>query len=251
MTLKSRLFAAFVISGALAAACATSKPTESSASVEEVPHEGGQAGAQGGEQQAPAPAALEALNGDGFTVKMPAPLPAQPQQASQQLPGGAGEVRVQSWATNAEGVVYTVSIADYPEAVVARTRPEGFLRAAQNGIVGSVKGQVTKEEEITLDGYPGRAYTIASPNGEIRGRNYLVGPRLYSMLSVYNPSIPPGPRVDEFLGSLTLINPPPPLQRPGAADAGVSADGGTTMEGAGAADAGTTTAPAPRKKKKR
>jgi hypothetical protein len=65
------------------------------------------------------------------------------------------------------------------------------------------------------------------------------------MLVLYNPSIG-APGSDEFLGSLALVNPPPPVQRAGAAgaDAGtadgglVAADSGTSVEPA--ADAGTT-----------
>jgi hypothetical protein len=72
---------------------------------------------------------------------------------------------------------------------------------------------VKSEENLTInDTYPGKAFVIASDQGEVRARSYLVGPRLYTMLALYNPSIG-APAADEFLRSLTLINPPPRVER--------------------------------------
>lgn len=251
----SRLLAAVATLALIAAACAGQQKTdnnkEATSTIEEVPNEGGEHAA-GGEQAAPAGPQLTTVNAEeGFSVKMPG----QPQVQRQKVTIPAGEVSTAAYSLQTpEGVIFSVSIADYPEKVVAARPAEAFLNEGRDGLTNQLKGTISNEQEVTVDGYPGKAYTVSSPNGEVKARNYLVGPRLYTMLVLYNPSIG-APGADDFLGSLALVNPPPPVQRAGAAgadagtvDAGMST--GTGMETA--ADAGTPAADAgtPRRRKK-
>jgi hypothetical protein len=239
MSLKSRLLSAFAAVALVAAACATQKPTqtEANSSVEELPNEEG--GATGGQPAQPATPAV-ALNRveateEGFSVRMPG----QPQVVRNKVTIPAGDVVTAAWTTQVEGVIYSVSMADYPEKVVAARPPEAFLEEGKNGLVNQLKGTIKNEEALTLNGiYPGKAYTVSSDNGEVRARNYLVGPRLYTLLVLFNPSIG-APGADEFLGSLELVNPPPPVPRRGS---GSAADGGTPADGGmgGMTDGGTT-----------
>lgn len=234
----SRLLAAVATLALIAAACAGQQKTDNqqaTSTIEEIPNEGGAPAAD--------PASMFAtLNAEeGFSVKMPG----QPQVQRQKVTIPAGEVATAAYSLQTpEGVIYSVSIADYPEKVVAARPPEAFLNEGRDGLTNQLKGTVSNEEEVTVDGYPGKSYTVSSPNGEVRARNYLVGPRLYTMLVLYNPSIG-APGADDFLGSLALVNPPPPVQRAGAGGAdGGMADGGMMGEGGmmggdmGAADAG-------------
>ncbi|XXF77365.1 hypothetical protein P2318_30585 [Myxococcaceae bacterium GXIMD 01537] len=257
MSVKSRLLAAFTAVALMAGACATqqSAQTEATSSVEEIPNEeGGEAGASATGAQ-PTTAAtpgvqlnrIEATE-DGFVVKMPG----QPQVQRNKVTIPAGDVTTAAWNTNVNGVIYSISTADYPEKVVAARPAEAFLEEGKSGLVNQLKGTLKSEEAITINGiYPGKAYTVASDAGEVRARNYLVGPRLYTMLVLYNPSIG-APGADEFLGSLELVNPPPVIERksatPAATDGGSPADGGSATDaGTGPTDAGT---PAPKKRAK-
>jgi hypothetical protein len=168
---------------------------------------------------------------EGFAVRMPG----QPQVVRNKVTIPAGDVTTAAWTVQVEGVIYSVSIADYPEKVVAARPPEAFLEEGKNGLTNQLKGTLKSEEALTINGiYPGKAYTVSSDNGEVRARNYLVGPRLYTMLVLYNPSIG-APGADEFLGSLELVNPPPPVPRKGSggADGGTAMDGGTAGGGTG------------------
>jgi hypothetical protein len=238
----SRLLAAVATIALIAAACAGQQKTDNqqaSSTIEEIPNEGGDTSAP------PVDAApqLGTVNAEeGFSVKMPG----QPQVQRQKVTIPAGDVATAAYSLQTpEGVIFSVSIADYPEKVVAARPAEAFLNEGRDGLTNQLKGTVSNEQEVTVDGYPGKSYTVSSPNGEVKARNYLVGPRLYTMLVLYNPSIG-APGSDDFLGSLALVNPPPPVQRAGAAgaDAG-TADGGLTAADSGAglepaADAGTT-----------
>jgi hypothetical protein len=245
----SRLLAAVATFALIAAACAGQQKTdnnkEATSTIEEVPNEGGEVG---GHEAPPAGPQLTTVNAEeGFSVKMPGEPKAQRQKVT--IP--AGEVATAAYSLQTpEGVIFSVSTADYPEKVVAARPAEAFLNEGRDGLTNQLKGTVSNEQEVTIDGYPGKAYTVSSPNGEVKARNYLVGPRLYTLLVLYNPSIG-APGADEFLGSLALVNPPPPVQRAGAAgadagtaDAGPAVDSGTGAEptadaGTAAPDAGT------------
>jgi hypothetical protein len=242
MSLKSRLLGAFCVFSLVAFACATSQQgggtqPGGSSTVEELPAENQAAGTSGGTTGAPAsgtaaaaPAGpqLNAVGGpeEGFTAK----VPGTPTVARQKVPlGTAGEVSTASWTSNVEGVVYSLSVADYPAKVVAARPPEAFLNEGRDGLLNQLKGTLKSEENITInDMYPGKAFTITSDNGEVKARNYLVGPRLYTLLTLYNPSVG-APAADGFLRSLALINPPPPIEvkarRPRPTDGGTPPPG--------------------------
>ncbi len=252
MSLKSRLLTAFTAVALITAACATqqSAQTEATSSVEEVPNEEG--GAPTGAQPAGPTGPTAQLNRveapEGFVVR----LPGEPQVVRNKVTIPAGDVTTAAWTSNVDGVIYSVSIADYPEKVVAARPPEAFLEEGKQGLVNQLKGTLKNEEALTINGlYPGKSYAVASDNGEVRARNYLVGPRLYTLLVLFNPSIG-APGADEFLGSLELVNPPPPVERTrrGGGDGGTPGDGGTLGDGgmmgdtgmdAGTPDAGTAT----------
>jgi hypothetical protein len=221
MSSLSRLLAALVTLSLLGAACATTEATSASSTVEELPAE------ETAPAQPPAAQMQTLAPEEGFTVLFPGQV--EPQRNSVDIKGG--KVTTASWVTEVEGIRYSVSTTDYPEKVIAAYKPQNFLNEIKNGIVNQIKGTVSTEQELALQDYPGKAFTISSAAGEVKSRVYLVGPRLYTLLVVYNPSIG-APRAEEFLGSLALINPPPAITPTSAA----TGDGGTTMPG----DGGTT-----------
>jgi hypothetical protein len=237
MSLKFRLLGAFSVLSMIAVACATSQGTGTqaggSSTVEELPAEEQQGGGQQQGTAAPTPAAPKGpqLNDfgapeDGFTAKMPG----APQVVRNKVTIPAGDITTAAWTVNVEGVIYSLSTADYPAKVVAARPAEAFLNEGRDGLVNQLKGTIKSEENITInDTYPGKAFTISSDNGEVKARNYLVGPRLYTMLALYNPSIG-APAADDFLRSLTLINPPPRIER---------RTSGSSSSSAAGADAGT------------
>jgi hypothetical protein len=237
MSSLSRLFAALVTISLIGAACATKESATTgggSSTVEEVATEGGTTPAEEGKPQVQFQK-LEAA--EGFTVMFPGSP--EPQRGEVAIPGG--KVKTAAWTVNhPSGVLYSISTADYPEKIVAANPAAAFLNEGKNGLVNQLKGTVKAEEEITLQGYAGKSFTVSSDSGEVRARNFLVGPRLYTLLVLYNPSIG-APEADQFLTSLALINPPPAIT---PATPATATDGGTTTDGGmgtPATDAGTGT----------
>ncbi|WP_240358239.1 hypothetical protein [Myxococcus vastator] len=238
MSPLSRLVASLATLSLIAAACAGQQktgPQEATSTIEEVANEGG---------DAPPAVAFNMLDApEGFTVKLPGPPP-QAQRSEAALPKRTDKATLVTYAANEEGVSYIVNAVDYPEAFVATVPAEALINGGIQGIAGQVGGELKSSEDITLDGYPGKAYVLASPSGEVKGRSFLVGPRVYNLITVYNAAIG-APGADEFLTSLTLVNPPPRIERAtadadGGTDAGTAEAGdgtGAAMEGA--ADAGS------------
>jgi hypothetical protein len=243
MSLTSRLLTAFSALTLIASGCATTQnqPTQAggSSTVEELPtEEGGPAPAQPAPAvAAPAPP-LNTVGSpeEGFTVKMPG----TPQVARNKVTISSGDVNIATWNTNVEGVVYAITATDYPVKFIATRAPETLLnKEGRDVLIGQLKGTLKSEENITInDTYPGKAFVIASDQGEVKARSYLVGPRLYTMLALYNPSIG-APAADEFLRSLTLVNPPPRIERE------KKGAGSTTTPGATPPAEGTPGTPAP------
>jgi len=234
MSSLSRLLAALVTLSLIGVACATKEGAtkEAASTVEEVPNETTTPPAEAKPQ-----AELKKLTApEGFSVMMPGAPQAQHNEVG--IPGG--KVQTAAWnITDPSGVLYSISIADYPEKVVAANPASAFLNEGKTGLVNQVKGTIKAEEDITLQGYPGKSFTVASDAGEVKARNFLVGPRLYTLLVLYNPSIG-APQADQFLSSLELVNPPPAITPVSAATAdGGTADAGMPAAGAEAPAAGT------------
>lgn len=236
MSPLSRLVASLATLSLIAAACAgQQKPDnrEASSTIEDVANEGG--------DEAPAVAfnVLEAP--EGFTVKLPTTdAPIEPSRTEAALPKRTDKATLVTYSANKDNVSYIVNAVDYPEAFVATVPAEALINGGIQGIAQQVNGELKSSEDITLDGYPGKAYMLASPSGEVKGRSFLVGPRVYNLITVYNAGIG-APGADEFLTSLTLVNPPPQIERL-EADAGTdagTADGGAETAVEGGEDAGT------------
>ncbi|MCI0569741.1 MAG: hypothetical protein L0Y66_03245 [Myxococcaceae bacterium] len=211
-TLLRSLVALLVVAG-LGVACATAqKPSEATSTIEVISE---------ADAGAPGSPLVPLATAQGFALMMPPG--AEPRSQTVKIP--AGDVQVSSWsATDESGVNYSVTTADYPPALVSKSSADVFLSEARQSVLQQLpNAKVVSEETVALQGYPGTTYVVQSDRGEVRGRHYLVGNRLYTMLVVYNPAIG-APHAGAFFDSLQFINPPPPIARP---PAGAPADAGT------------------------
>lgn len=82
---------------------------------------------------------------------------------------------------------------------IAISDPETYLDEARDGIVSAIHGSLTRENKITLDGYPGRELELSLTAGNVtagkgtivlgRTRIYAVGSSFYSMSYVWRKDI--------------------------------------------------------------
>ena len=68
--------------------------------------------------------------------------------------------------------------------------PEKYLDATRDAVVNTVKGTLTGQDKITLDGYPGRevSLSITGANGTVvlvRTRIYVVGTSMFSLSYIW------------------------------------------------------------------
>jgi len=216
MTTLLRALTVLLLAGSVA--CATTKaPVEATSTIEVIEEgNGGEAPSTLVEYEAP----------EGFKVKLP-PSDQEPKRETVPLPQG-GEAKVAAWAVrDPSGVLYSIWLADYPTELVSKTSPENFLNEGRDGVLQQLQNaQIVSENPITLQGFPGREYTLTSDNGDVKGRNFLVGNRLYTQIYIYNSAVG-APEGDAFLNSLELVNPPAPTPAPESAPAAEPMDGAT------------------------
>ena len=216
--MSARPLAAALTLLALCLACASARPTpqrqtearDDDATAERQAREDEGDEDEGDEASAPPPLTLtEVDNDDGFRVRMPG----QPQVQRQRVTIPAGVVDTAAWSVQTpQGVIYSISLADYPEAVVAARPPQAFLDEGRDGLSNQLRGEVRTQRPLTLDGHPGHDYVVSSPNGEVHARNFMVGRRLYTLLVLYNPAIG-APEAGAFFDSFGLTRRVAPVQR--------------------------------------
>jgi len=60
--------------------------------------------------------------------------------------------------------VFSVSYAPYPENIASSTSRNKILDAGVSGSVKNIQGEKLSESVFTINGYPGREYSVLGPN---------------------------------------------------------------------------------------
>jgi hypothetical protein len=138
-----------------------------------------------------------------FTVT----LPGQPASKTSKVVTSAGEVEAYLFLVDRKTHAYLVSYNDYKAGTVDPD-PEKVLSQVVEATAKNLKGQVNRDEKITLGAkkYPGRDVLIALPGkkGLYRGRVYLVGNRLYQVVVIGPEELVKNSAVDAYFGSFKL-----------------------------------------------
>jgi len=102
---------------------------------------------------------------------------------------------------------YAVAFADYPEANIKQLTPDKIFDAGRDNLIAAEHGTLIKQSTITLEGYPGRAITVAMPDGLITtGRLYLIKNRVYQLLAETKRIKENAERIESFLDSFKLAD---------------------------------------------
>lgn len=113
----------------------------------------------------------------GFSIDMPG----QPEASTQPSSGGATSY---VFSASKDGRSYMASYTDLPASASGFT-PKQLLDSTRDGAATSSGGELVEEQEITLGQYPGRDFTLNVEllKNSIRQRAFLVGPRLYQIVT--------------------------------------------------------------------
>jgi hypothetical protein len=118
--------------------------------------------------------------------------------------GGKGQRFI---AEVADDEAYVFEFTDYPPALTENLAPTTMLRQAQAGTVGSFKGaSITRERDIELGPWPGRAYALRLPNGLIyQARIFAAAKRLYQVIVVTSVPKATSPSINQYFESFRII----------------------------------------------
>ncbi len=141
----------------------------------------------------------------GFSAAMPG----TPKLQNQTVQTPIGPLEIHLYVLEGSDLAYFVTYNDYAADFVAKADPKALLTNGQNGAITTVKGKLIVEEEIELDGHPGRAFTFALPEGDIpdgmgKARHFLVRNRHYQVMVVGTKAKIEDKATDKFLKSFKL-----------------------------------------------
>jgi len=195
----------------LAFSCVPKKvPIEASSTIEDLPNEVVDAGAaetaaapeKKDEAAAPVVAFVKYEAAEGFSVSMPK----DPQVQRGSVTLKKGSVSTLTVTANVEGVIYSVTRAEYPEAVAKKAGPKKLLTQTREDLAKAAKGTVSDEKELELAGHPGETFSIAGAANMIKARSAVVKNQLFSLIVVYAGKQPE--KADEFLNSIEVKDAP-------------------------------------------
>lgn len=133
-------------------------------------------------------------------------------ESDKSIATAAGNLTLMTSKAEGNGVVYSVTYTDYPEAFKDKdVQPARLLDGVMNGMKGT-DGQLTgglplevKDEtgQVMKDG-TGRQFTINAGSNQVRVQLYLVGRRLYVVQASGKAVATQARAADEFLASFQL-----------------------------------------------
>jgi hypothetical protein len=145
----------------------------------------------------------ETISDSGFSISMPG----KPAKSDSTVPSAAGPLPLRMYTLSKGYEGYFTGYSEYPDIVFTASEPEEILNGAQQGAISNIKGEVTSQRSITIDGHPGREIVGTSPEQNIgfTARVYLAKPRIYMVVyTQYDKSKPVSADGKKYLDSFKL-----------------------------------------------
>lgn len=137
----------------------------------------------------------------GFSVQFPFPV----QEERSEQPTSAGPLTLHTFVATdpAQTTAWYVSYTDFPADAVAMVDPGDVVARASLGAVDVLGATDVSTRTLNLDGIPGQEVTAITGGNVMRGRFYMVGPRLYQQLLIHPVGQPPAD-VEGFFSSFQV-----------------------------------------------
>jgi len=130
-------------------------------------------------------------------------LPAEPKEKSQDISSKNGPTVLHTFQVeqNEGSILYLVGYSDYQTSLDTANSLVGVI----NNQVESMKGKITSDKMITLDGHSGRSVTIEAEGVIFYSSVYVAGNRLYQVMfgMPKGETMPAGGK--EFLDSFRIL----------------------------------------------
>ncbi|WP_233582587.1 hypothetical protein [Corallococcus sp. CA053C] len=148
-----------------------------------------------------APAVVQSTEG-GFSVAFSGPVT----EERRVQPTDVGEVTLHTFisARTEDDTAYYVSYTDFPPAAVAQVDPRDVVDRASQGALEALGATGISAKPLQMEGgFPGQEVGGVSGPRRLRGRFFMVGPRLYQQLLLHPEGRPPRD-ADRFFDSFHL-----------------------------------------------
>ena len=140
-------------------------------------------------------------------------FPGKPQRTVQQIETAVGELDMHmvgyGSSQTGDNAYYAVVRSDYPSEQFTDMTDEkikSILDGAVNGAVNNVQGTLESDENINLNGYPGRKIKINAPGLELYMNAYLVENVMYVNQVIAKEGNVNTKNLNYFLNSFDIIN---------------------------------------------
>lgn len=141
------------------------------------------------------------VHGRGFSVAIPGPV--SEERRSQETDVGAVTLHTFISVRPEVDTAYYVSYTDFPAAAVSQADPRDVVARASHGALEALGATGLSARPLVLSGFPGWEVEGVSGPRHLRGRFFLVGPRLYQQLLLHPEGKPPQD-ADRFFESFQL-----------------------------------------------
>jgi hypothetical protein len=136
--------------------------------------------------------------------------PAAMRQSKQTVDVEGMSIAIHMFTANVKDQSDMVAYSDYPDEVINQKDPDSLLQSALSGAINNVKGTLISQDDITLDGYPGKeilasAYAANGQEAIMKARFYLVKNRLYMLIMVAPKGGLTREETDSFLDTFKLL----------------------------------------------
>ena len=130
-------------------------------------------------------------------------LPAEPKESNQDISSNNGPTVLHTFTVerNEGKVFYMVGYSDYQARLDTTTSLENVIK----GQVESLKGKITSDKMITLDGHSGRSVTIEAEGITFFSSVYVAGNRLYQVMFGMQKGETMPADAKEFLDSFRIL----------------------------------------------
>lgn len=132
-------------------------------------------------------------------------MPGAPAYQKSTQPTALGPIDMHLFTIENRQNAYIVMYSDYPEAVT-KTPVESLLDGGRNGALASTKGTLINEQNLSLDGFPGREINVNLPDrGLMKLRVFMVRQRLFQVMAMGTKEIIEHEDTAKYLASFRLL----------------------------------------------
>lgn len=133
-------------------------------------------------------------------------VPKTPAYDVKDVQSDVGLLKMHQFMMDYGDYAFLLTYTDYPSTLTDTKTDKQILQDVVQGSIGD--GQLIRETELEIDGFPGKEYIAKKTDFNLKGRVFLVKQRLYQLITVYSPAQADAlsSDVEDFIRSFRLLH---------------------------------------------